>query len=849
MYSPAIIAANISRVTDAERSRRNDQKFQIIRFAPAEIDEMVEHLGKLVDKRSVKDDGTFEWSRELTIVEQRFIDNELILCQLDWRHWAENYCYIQLHSLSDRPEGWDILEDHPGTNNGPLGKFLLNGMQEALLHKMARLEEVAQDQARRKVPVNGILLILLKARHLGASTVWQSFIRHRVNFYSYFPALIASIDAQSTQSLQRRSERMWEKMPIWMRAKIKRRTIDGGSEFTTDSLIQLQDFRQQKDLGKGETWLGFHGTEISVVAPERAYDHFDEGLFPAVPHDRRTLFGMESTAKGKSGYWYEFCTNVMSGTAEGGAGRFDYNFAPFYLIDAYQNARGQRAKCRMECPADWIPAPDTVKMAERVYDTSHSYMPDKSKVRLDKEVMYWYEVTRQQAFRKGKLNIFKQSYPVEPIDAFQHSAAGAFTVETIDRLQNDCALYEPFAYRLMDESELPEVEEYADVVRTPIHHVAGFHLGPMHQAELDDALKDPRGIIWIWEQPDPRYKYVQACDPPGGGGIPKWSRLVRTSSDINIDNGAVQVWRREPPRGPCEKCHGLGWLPTEQKNVQLECAICDGRGRLGGRAVQVVDFAAPMDAEEIAVIPYILGRIYRGTSDMDECELIINRISVGMLTVRTLQNKGYTNLWQTEAVHDGLTIKTLAQIGFNEHPSTVPILHSRGRLLIIRRDMEPRSKWLVKELGDAVVKTVGTQTENSSSLKTYERFYVPPGSGRHDDRMTTMLLAGWALFPVRDGDDLSETPIEGLMRDLPAGMAHLYGKELAGQAATAADQRRIWNDVTGQLFEGQDMNFGHFDDCSDDCAAKHGPTDEELAFEQADPYGRDEDRDGDELLF
>jgi len=851
MYSPAIIEANISKVVDAERVRRNDPKFRIIRFDPPEIDDMVAHLDKLVDKRTIKEDGSFEWSRELTAVEQRFIDNEMILCQLDWRHWAENFCLIQLHSLSDRPEGWDILEDgHTGDNKGPLGKFILNGMQEALLLKMARLEDIAHDQAKRKVPVNGILLILLKARHLGASTAWQSFIRHRVNFYSYFPALIASIDAQSTQSLQRRSERMWEKMPIWMRAKIKRKTIDGGSEFVNDSMIQLQDFRQQKDLGKGETWVGFHGTEISVVAPDRAYDHFDEGLFPAVPFDRRTLFGMESTAKGKSGYWYEFCTNVMSGTAEGGAGRFDYNFAPFYLIDAYQAARGQRSKCRMEVPIGWEPRPDTVLAAERVYDTSHLYMPDHSKVRLDKEVMYWYEVTRQQAFRKGKLNIFKQSYPIEPIDAFQHSAAGAFTNETIDRMQLNSTAYVPIPYRLMTEDELPEVEQYADAKRSPIHHVVGYHLGPMHEGELDDALKDPRGIVWVFEQPDTRATYVQACDPPGSGGIPKWTRQARTHNDIKIDNGAVQVWRKEQPRGQCDPCHGLGWLPTEQKGVQLECSACDGRGRVGGRAVQVVDFAAPMDAEEIAVIPFILGRIYRGASDLDECELIINRISVGMLTVRTLQNRGYTNLWQTEAVQDGIAIKTLPQIGFNEHPSTVPILHSRGRLLLVRRDMEPRSKFLIKELGDAVVKTVGVQTETSAALKTYERFYVPPNAGQHDDRMITAFLAGWVLFPVRDGDDLAETPAEGLLRELPGRMGAMFNKELAGQGVTAEAQHAVWNEVVGRMYEDQDLQFGHFEDCSPECQATHASA-EEIELDSINPYARlgGDDDPADEGLF
>jgi len=853
VYSQTIIAANLSRVIDAERVRRNDPKFSIIRFSPAEIDEIVEHLDKLVDKSSVKEEGQFSWKRDLTSTEQRFIDNELILCQLDARHWAENYAVIELASSSDKPEGWDMLEDtalHP--KSGPLGKFLLNGMQLSLLDKLASLEERSYDQLARGVPVNGILLIILKARQLGASSFWQMLIRHRVNFYSHFSALVASIDAQSTQALQRRSDRIWDHLPLWMRATIRTQTKDGGIVFNNGSIIELQDFRQQKDLGKGETWQGFHGTELSILTEDRYSNHFDEGLYPSIPFDRRVLFGEESTAKGKTGAWYDLCTNVMSGTAEGGAGRFDWHFSPFYLIDSFDSARGQRSKYRLEPTPGWSPNPDTVNVADRVWATSHLYMPDHSRVRLAPEVMYWYELTRQQYFRKGRLNIFKQSYPIEPIDAFQHSAAGAFTNETIDRLQNVCAHWAesspPMPYRLMTTDELPEVELYADHSRTPIHHVGPYHLGPMHDAELEDAHKDARGIVWLFEQPDARYTYVESSDP--ANGIPKWTRLARTHDDINKDNATAQVWRKLLSSGPCEKCGSLGWLPTEQKGVQLECLACDGRGRIGGRGVQVADYAAPLDPEDLALILYVLGRIYRGASDLDECELIINRIGVGMLTIRTLQNKfSYTNLWQTEAVQDGLTIKTLAQIGFNEHPSTVPILHSRGRLLIVRRDMEPRSKFLIKELSDAVVKIVGAPSETSQALRSYERFFVPPGGGRHDDRMVTTFLAGWVLFPVRDGDDLSEQPLEGLMRDVAAGQAHLYTKELAGQAASAADQSRIWNEIVGQIYEGQDLNFGHFANCAESCQATHGLSPEEEVWDQVDPYAGD-DGDGDgELMF
>lgn len=819
MYSRAIIGRNISRYIDSERQRLGNPKFTLHYFDPPTIDEMVAHLDSLIDRDSIKDDSSFAWLRDLEPAEQSFIDNEMALCQLDYLHWSENYCRIELSSLSDKPEGWDELDrDSEQHQSAGYGKFILNGMQVSVMEKLAALEERSWDQYLRHAPVNGILLITLKARRLGASTLWQALLRHRVNFFSNFPALAASIDAQATQSLNRRSERMYTMMPIWMRAKIKRQTIDGGTEYRNGSLIELQDFKQQKDLGKQEAWFGFHGTEASSIpradGRDRFEDHFDEGLFPTIPHDRRVIFGMESTAKGKLGGWYEFCVSVMSGTAEGGAGRFDWHFSPFYLIDAYESARGQRSRYRIEAPVDWQPNPNTVLMAERVHETSLDHMPDHQRVRLDRDVMYWYEVTRQQYFRKGKLNIFKQNYPVEAVDAFQHSAAGAFTTETIDRLQHNCARYEPVAYRLITSDEIPLVEQYAIA---PVLHVGGYHIGPMHPDELD---KDPRGIIWLWEQPDSRFEYVVAADP--ANGIPRWSRVFRTTDDTTKDNACAQVWRKEKSARSCDDCAGLGWKPTPQKGVQIECSSCMGRGKLGGQGVQVAEFAAPIDPEDFALIIYIMGRLYRGSAEMEESRAIVNSKSIGVLTIRTLQNKYlYTNLYQTETVAQGETIKLLNRVGFDETPATVPVLHARGRTAIVRRDMEPRSKWMVRELSDAVVRIYADNNR--------ERFEVPSGAGRHDDRMITGFLGGWLLFDWTELSDITEPTSESLARELPPS------RNLAASDATAADQHRIWNEAAEVLFEGYDLHFGHYPDCAVSCKADHA-TEDEIAEYEKDPY-------------
>jgi hypothetical protein len=826
VYSQRIIEANMAKVEEYERRRRAALRhtdiryttnFRLQRFPQQVIEDMVAHLESIVDPE------TGQFRRDLTKTEQRFIDNELIVCQLDWRHWNENYCYIKPAVRTDGPEGWaELKDDFRSESAGPLVKFRLNGMQEGLLRKLAELEEIAHDQAARGVPVNGILLILLKARQLGASTMWQALMRHRVNFYSHQQGIVASMDDQSTQALQRRSDIMHERMPVWMQAAIARQTIDRGIVFKNGSVIELQDSKQKKDLGKGETWHLGHVTECSTF--DRPEDHFEEGLFPAIDFSKWVLFGMESTAKGKLGWWYEFCMQVMSGTGDGGAGRFSYNFAPFYLIDI---AEDSKSKYRLEPPVGWEPAPPTLLMAQKVFDTSPQYTPDKNHVRLPREVLHWWERTRSMYHRRGKLNIFYQSYPSTADEAFQHSAAGAFDNDTIERLDLNCSRYDPIPYRLAASDELPNVEN--DPAR-PTHHVAGYHLVPMHESELD---RDPRGIMWFWEQPSHHHDYVCASDPTGG--IPGWKREFRQSDDVKTDNATIGVFRKSLRATTCEACSGMGWKPTSIKGITSECYDCDGRGKIGGRPVQAVEFAAPIDAEEdLPTYIYVLSSLFVGKSGNEQCLTILEGNNTGLLSIRKLQSKfQHSNLYQHRSL-EGMTPKYLNGFGFYSSPTSVPILHARGRSMIVRRHIEIRSRWLVKELSDAVVKITGENGEGGSgSIIVRERFYVPPGAGRHDDRMTMLFLALWALFDWTESPE-SDTAAEANVSNLPPL------RDFANTDATANEQMEAWNRYVEVMAGEQDLHFGHYPDCSVDCKARHDDEEENefwAKYEDEGDYG------------
>src|SRR5262245_12722392 len=106
------------------------------------------------------------------------------------------------------------------------------------------------------------------------------------------------------------------------------------------------------------------------------------------------------------------------------------------------------------------------------------------------------------------------------------------------------------------------------------------HIRPADKETLD---LDPRGIVWIYEPPITRAKYVMGVDPTFGK--PQWNRFNRTEDDHVVDNGAIEIIRV-------------------------------GRGEPGKEGfrpdVQVCEYAAPVDPYDLAAIANALGRLYAG---------------------------------------------------------------------------------------------------------------------------------------------------------------------------------------------------------------------------------------------
>lgn len=286
------------------------------------------------------------------------------------------------------------------------------------------------------------------------------------------------------------------------------------------------------------------------------------------------------------------------------------------------------------------------------------------------------------------------------------------------------------------------------------YHVAGSSL--FSTQESDESVRDdPRGLVHLWEEPQQHAKYIMGIDP--SYGITGWSRSSRTDSDRKTDNGAIEIYRLDAIRIPVmEKGKPAFDSITKQPKWQF-------------RDLQVAEYAAPIDAVELARVANILGRMYAGDAE-DQCECILESFpGPGPLTLQELFRLDYMNLWHWEYIADGAATAT-KQVGWHASPRSVQLLWSRSRRHLMQRGAKILSPALVDEYANAVV-----DMEKMSAKAAY---------GFHDDRLRASNLcfwAGhkWASDPERSYEPVTEKPLINFQNHAP----------VLGESYTYADAR------------------------------------------------------------
>jgi hypothetical protein len=215
-------------------------------------------------------------------------------------------------------------------------------------------------------------------------------------------------------------------------------------------------------------------------------------------------------------------------------------------------------------------------------------------------------------------------------------------------------------------------------------------LTKMDTAEFDN---DPRGIVWIFEPPNRGATYVLGCDPTTGRT--GWNRYSRVKEDFHTDNGAIEV-------------------------IKV--------GKDGAKDVQVAEYAAPIDAFDIAYVINILGRMYAGTDD-DQCKAIIEVFpGPGAGTLQQCLELGYTNHFKWEYYGDTPAQPTRA-MGWHASNRTNRDLWVKASRHLVLQNCIIRSPWLTEEYADCRMSVDKDYGENP---------------GGHDDRVRAFNLALWA---------------------------------------------------------------------------------------------------------
>jgi hypothetical protein len=563
--------------------------------------------------------------------------------------------------------------------------------QFLLIEKMAAAErEMWERKDAGDVKFLGLCFIIHKARQLGFTTLCQLILTYLNIFYSDYKSLSASVDDQKTQDMHAKWMSVYERLPWWMQVEFTSKDKERGKWLANGSYAALQDFSQEGGLGQGMTWSGVHLTELAAVDDEYCRQQVQNHLLPSIADTIRVVGFMESTAQGAGNWWHQVWQQVDTGRF----GRWRPAFIPAY-------AEPHRWS-RPYAPDEWQPNEETRAYEAKIVETSPKYMNGRT-VRPSREHLIWWEEERQVAIDSGTLNLFLANYCVTPEESFQYSQGGAFNPQILVSLQNRATL-PPVAYELITTAaERMAVRDSMNVERDAprILSAGPYDLVPVHTTERDE--KDPRGLVLLYEPPRLDVLYSLGADP--AVGLVGWNRRTRsdTSTELNRDNACASGWYRDPR---------------------------------SGLSLQAFEFAGPIAPREFARYLYALGRVYSGAHGPEQGSPIVIEVNNGGTEVQNvlINDYRYYALWRRTSFN-GVQQKQLDQWGWLSTRKSVPELWIYGKDVLEQPTLpiRPRSLYLIEEMGLARWDAARQRGE------------VPAGGGKHDDRISAMLLALWQL--------------------------------------------------------------------------------------------------------
>ncbi len=377
------------------------QGWDLFPHAQDQIDAAIVHFEGLIGE-----DGRIV--RPLTKDEQRWIQNERKLCALDFTYWLR---YAWIVDLNKKPV-------HPTLNIG----------QRMTLDIWAEHEERAI----------AIILMHLKARQLGISTLYELANCHRFQFFPNSNTIIASADPKKTVEMGQMIKYCLDNQPWWLMPSspkdVQEKNMTVGFALI-NSRISIEAGNKFHGLARGATPDGGHLSEISSWP--NAEEDIDAAFIRAIHETPNVFIGLESTALGKDN-WFHDTWHIIKEDWPRGRSRIRGLFLPWFVGTDLYPMPSDLWRFRQMTAEGWTPNDRTVKHAERAREyvlsnpllLKHLAKGDRS-WQMPLEQMWFYEIERDTALKKKTLNKFLSEMPADDNEAFQNTGLSCIDQDVI----------------------------------------------------------------------------------------------------------------------------------------------------------------------------------------------------------------------------------------------------------------------------------------------------------------------------------------------------------------------------------------------------------------------------------
>lgn len=406
MYSRKVVEQTIERAEQA-------LGISLVRYDDGNLEEMNNHFKGLVksfDKYGRPEKGLESLVRPLTKEEVEYITNERLMVKYDYTYFFSRYVQI-LVKLPGSPLDGRVAR---------VKEFLPS--QQYFHNLIAKEEERQVELFYNGEPVNGIYTCAQKSRQKGFTAYASAAKMQRVLFWADTQSVCASVDQEMVHTLYNYDHTIYDNLPWFLKPGVGFDTKD--SHFTFDemnSVITYFQANQKGGMGTGKGAISFvHLTELGLWESQGGDPKkilFD--LQPAILESPTTFVMQESTANGRTNYWYQHCKASWEGRTN-----YKVMFCPWYVNDTYH---------RETIPEGWFPAEHTIAMMAAAERTSKAYLGETRTVSLQQAK--WWESQWQMAKDKNQLGSFYANYPTTWEEGFMSNSSSAFPVEVITKLR------------------------------------------------------------------------------------------------------------------------------------------------------------------------------------------------------------------------------------------------------------------------------------------------------------------------------------------------------------------------------------------------------------------------------